>query len=293
MMIKIILFFYFFVFHFSALACEVHLPSHLVTLSDNVNLHDVMAHSDCSQKTLEAVNQTLMEIDGKISNFRFEEILKSKNEFVLIRPSQIKINHFKNLVREQVTLPVGVHMGGHKTVNGNNFLTLEPGDQISVECIDCVFGLNQVLLLKTSGIDGKNSLVPITADFRKMVKAYRISGFLPAFSEIVRHSLTEEYIESIPHTDLVTNIETLKYFKTNKPIKAGELLRQSDLNAINLVRAGVKTEVIIENELLKLKTSGISRSNGSLGQFVEVFHQQKNEKYQGKVIDINKVLVEL
>ena len=293
MMIKIILFFGFFVFYFSASACEVHLPSHLVTLSDNVNLHDIMAHSDCSQKTLEAVNQTLMEVDGKISNFRFEEILKSKNEFVLIRPGQIRINHFKNLVREQVTLPVGVHMGEHKAVNGKNFLTPEPGDQISVECRDCVFGLNQVLQLKTSGIDGKNNLVPITADFKKMVKAYRISGFHPSFSEIVRHSLTEEYIESIPHTDLVTNIETLKYFKTNKPIMAGELLRQSDLNAINLVRAGVKTEVIIENELLKLKTSGISRSNGSLGQFVEVFHPQKNKKYQGKVIDLNKVLVEL
>jgi len=76
-------------------------------------------------------------------------------------------------------------------------------------------------------------------------------------------------------------------------MKAGDLLRQSDLNALSLVRAGVKTEVIIENELVKLKTSGISRSNGSLGEFVEVFHPQKNKKYLGKVIDINKVLVEL
>ena len=85
----------------------------------------------------------------------------------------------------------------------------------------------------------------------------------------------------------------LKFYKLNKPLRPGELLRQSDLNPINLVKAGSKTEVIIENELIKLKTYGISRNNGGVGEFVEVFHPQKNKKYQGKVIDLNKVLVEL
>jgi flagella basal body P-ring formation protein FlgA len=126
-----------------------------------------------------------------------------------------------------------------------------------------------------------------------MVRAYRVISFHPAFSQITETSLKEEYIESIPHTDLVTNLETLKFFKINKPLNTGDFLRQSDLNALSLVKAGVKTEVIIENELLKLKTSGISRSNGILGEFVEVYHPEKKKKYYGKVIDINKVHVDL
>jgi flagella basal body P-ring formation protein FlgA len=97
----------------------------------------------------------------------------------------------------------------------------------------------------------------------------------------------------VPYTDLVTDAETLRFFKSNKPLRAGELLRASDLNAQNLVRAGMRTEVILENEMVRIKTSGISRSSGGFGETVEVFHQQKNKKYQGKVIDNNKVLVEL
>jgi flagella basal body P-ring formation protein FlgA len=126
-----------------------------------------------------------------------------------------------------------------------------------------------------------------------MVKAFRVTAHLPAFSEIPVSSLKQELIEAIPHTDLFSNPEKLKFFKLNKPIRSGEILRQSDLSALSIVKAGMKTEVIIENTLVKLKTTGICRSNGALGDYVEVFHPQKNKKYLGKVIDINKVLVEL
>jgi flagella basal body P-ring formation protein FlgA len=87
--------------------------------------------------------------------------------------------------------------------------------------------------------------------------------------------------------------ETLKFFKTNKPIKPGEILKKSDLNGSLLVKAGSNTEVIIENQLLKLKTTGISRNSGIYGDQVEVLNIQKNKKYVGKIIDINKIQVEI
>jgi flagella basal body P-ring formation protein FlgA len=92
---------------------------------------------------------------------------------------------------------------------------------------------------------------------------------------------------------LISDIETLAFYKTNKPLKAGEILKTADLNAINLVKAGLKTEVVLENQMIRIKTQGISRSNGTIGELVEVYHPQKNKKYQGRVVDINKVLVEL
>src|SRR5690606_23128854 len=114
-----------------------------------------------------------------------------------------------------------------------------------------------------------------------------------AFRALKASSLKEDYIEAIPHTDLFQNMGKIHFYQLNKPIKAGEVLKKSDLNPINLVRAGMTTEVFIENSLMKIKTHGISRSNGSLGDLVEVYHPQKRKKYHGKVIDINKVLIEL
>ena len=88
-------------------------------------------------------------------------------------------------------------------------------------------------------------------------------------------------------------MDSLKFYKTNKPLRTGEILKLSDLNAINLVRAGLKTDVVLENQMVRIKTQGICRSNGTIGELVEVYHAQKNKKYLGRVVDINKVLVEL
>lgn len=276
-----------------SIACEVHLPQNLVILGESSDFSQVIQHTGCNEDVIKNVNETLSSVEGKITSFQFVEILKSKNHDVVVQPNMIQVQHLKHLVREQLMVPPGIQLRSSEAINSPNYLAVAPGDRVEIQCSGCLFGTQQPLNVNVIGFDGSNRSLTVKADFKKMVRAYRVLSFHPAFSEIQSSSLKEEYIESIPHTDLVTNLETLKFFKINKPMKAGDLLRQSDLNALSLVRAGVKTEVIIENDLVMLKTSGISRSNGTLGEFVEVFHPQKNKKYLGKVIDINKVLVEL
>lgn len=275
------------------LACEIHLPEQILTLGDHVDLSKVMMSSQCSQETLSEVNQTLKNSNGKIGNFQLSEILKFKNHNVSFKPNLVHIQHLKNLVHEQIPMPTGVQMRSSEAINANNFMALNLGDRIEVSCIGCLFGSNQTLNVIVHGMNGSKTSLTVKADFKKMVKAYRVTSFQPAFSEISLSSLTEDFTETIPHTELFSELENLKFYKLNKPLRLGDLLRKSDLNRVNLVRAGSRTEVIIENELIKLKTHGISRNNGGIGEMVEVFHTQKNKKYLGKIIEHNKVLVEL
>jgi flagella basal body P-ring formation protein FlgA len=274
-------------------ACEVYLPGHLVILGQTLAFEQSIKQTECSPEILQEINNTINSVEGKFTSFQFAEILKLKNYDVVVQPSLIQVQHLNHLVREQIMMPTGIQMRSSEAVNSKNYLILSPGDRVQVQCSGCLFGAQEALNVKVLGFDGTDKALIVKADFKKMVKAYRVLGFHPAFSPITATSLKEEFIESIPHTDLLTNLDTLHFFKVNKPIRSGELLRQSDLNAINLVRAGTKTDVIIENEHVRLKTEGISRSNGILGELVEVFHPQTNKKYLGKVIDLNKVSVEL
>lgn len=276
-----------------AISCEIHLPEHMVILGDHADLTSSATHTACTEEVLIDLNETLKSVDGKISHFQLSGFMKNKNHDVQIRPNLINVQHLKSLIREQMMLPSGVHLNSSEAVNSPDFITLNYGEKVEVACPNCLFGSQQPLNVSIQGLDGNTRTLTVRADFRKMVKAYKVTTFHPAFSDIQSSSLKEEYVEVIPHTDLVTNLETLKFYKLNKPVRPGELLRQADLNPLSLVKAGMKTDVIIENNLVKLITSGISRSNGYLGEYVEVFHPQKNKKYQGKVIDINKVLVEL
>lgn len=282
-----------FIFTAYAQACEVHVPTHVVILGQTADLMKSSAHTACSDETLKELNETLTSVQGKITSFQLAEILKAKNHKVTVQPGLIQIQHLKQLVHEQLLLPPGVQLRSYEAVNSDNFISLAPGDQVEVECTACLYGSQQPINLKIIGFDGTERTLMVKGDFKKMVKAYRLIGSRSAFSDIQPEYLKEEFVESIPHTDLVTNLDTLKFYKLNKPVRAGDLLKRSDLNAVNLVRAGVRTEVLIDNELVKLKTTGISRSNGTWGQYVEVFSPQKNKKYLGKVIDLNKVLIDL
>ncbi|HXH73719.1 MAG TPA: flagella basal body P-ring formation protein FlgA [Bacteriovoracaceae bacterium] len=275
-------------------ACEVTLPYHLIVLGPD-SQSSIVKTEGCPAKVETDLREILMSVEGKISAIQIQDMLLQKsNEGVTVTPPSIHVKQLSSLIRDQLQLPAGIHVKSTSGFNYNNIILLSPGDMVEVECASCLFGTAQPLKLSIKGFDGVNRTVMATADFKKMVRAYRFTISVNSFAEIKpRDILREVYVESIPHTDLVTDLEKVKFYKTNKSIKAGELLRLADLNAINLVRAGLKTEVILENTMVRIKTQGISRSNGSLGELVEVFHQEKNKKYLGKVIDLNKVLVEL
>jgi flagella basal body P-ring formation protein FlgA len=278
----------------NTLACEVILPGQVVVLGADPSGF-VITTKNCTDAFRNDLHQLLTDVDGKITSVQISEMLSTKGHGPAnFTPYLVHVRQLKSLLRERLELPAGIQVKSTRGVNSPNIIALNAGDQLEIDCASCLYGQQQALRVNVRSFDGSSRSIEAMADFRKMVRAYEFTVIAPAFSDIrPKEMLKEVYVESLPHTDLVTDMDQLKFFKTNKPIRPGELLKRSDLNALNLVRAGSKTEVVIENTMVRIKTHGISRSNGTLGELVEVYHQQKNKKYSGKVIDHNKVLVEL
>ncbi|HXH32064.1 MAG TPA: flagellar basal body P-ring formation chaperone FlgA [Bacteriovoracaceae bacterium] len=274
-------------------ACEVTLPHQLVILNPQETQTSPLRSNGCGPALLKDLFQTLAGLQGRINSFQLLEIMAGKGHTLKVSPQVLHVQQLKNIIREQLPLPAGVQVKEIKISDLGSTLDLSTGDRVELICDQCHYGQDQLLSLNVLGFAGDERNFQVKVDFRKMVKSYRLTAPLNSFADVTAHGLKEEYVESIPHTDLVTDLSTLRFYKTNKPLKSGDLLRLSDLNAVNLVRAGLQIEVILENELIKVKTNGISRNNGALGDTVEVFQPQKNKKYQGRVIDVNKVLVEL
>ena len=282
-----------FMMSLKAAACEVTLPGLMIVLGEGSS-QSFFSHKNCSEAKVSDLYQLLTTLDGRISSAQLSEMMSTRGHAGMqFTPYMMQVNQLKTLIREQITLPPGVQVKATRAVNMGNILPLAPGDQLSISCEACLYGIQQPVNLDVKGFDGTQRSLLVTADFTKMVKAYRTITYLNSFSDVNPSVLKEEYVEAIPHTDLVNEVNNLSFYKTNKPIKNGELLRLSDLNAVSLVKAGLKTDVILENQVVRIKTSGISRNNGAIGELVEVYHAQKNKKYQGKVIGVNKVLVEL
>jgi flagella basal body P-ring formation protein FlgA len=276
-------------------ACEFELPSNLVIFNNGFIDQEIIKSKNCSNQSQTDMANFIKGFDGRVAAFQIQELMATKGHHqISVNPQSIFVQQFKTLVREQINLPQGIQIKEAQLQNQKNFLILNPGDQLEISCNSCLYGSRQPLNLNIKGFDGINTSHLVTADFVKMVKAFKLLAPMPAFTSFDHHQQVQEiYTESIPHTDFNLERDHLKFYKTNKPLKAGEILKISDLTAINLVKAGLKTDVIIENKMIRIKTQGISRQNGAIGEFVEVFQPQKNKKYQGRVVDNNKILVEL
>lgn len=277
-----------------AWGCEIYLPHNILFLNkDEVNFQ-LFKSKDCSEKIIETTYQILTSMEGRVPSYQIKEILSNSGFNLAIYPQSVQIQHLNQIVKDQLHLPEGISLKKSTSIHNQGSIALTAGDQIEVQCNTCTYQDNQTLYLKIRGFDGQDRNIPVHADFKKLVKAYRLMVPITSFNEIQNLKwLQEEMVEEIPHVEFISNIDDFKFYKTNKTLKAGELLKKADFNAVKIVRAGLKTDVVLENSMVRIKTQGISRANGAIGEFVEVYHPQKNKKYQGRVIDINKVLVEL
>lgn len=275
------------------LACEITLPHRMVVLGQTGNCGSSVKFKDCADEIVRDLSEVLTGLEGRVSSKSLVRMMSLRGHEVALIPASIQVQQLSTLIREDLPLPQGVHVKRVSGINTADLMGLAPGDKVNVRCSQCLYGSQQIINVLIEGFDGIQKEITASADFRKMVRAFRVSASVTSFSALTENDLREEYTDSVPFTDLLTDTSALRFYKTNKFIKAGELLRFADLNAVNLVKAGLKTEVILENTLVKIKTHGISRSNGAIGDLVEVYHPEKNKKYQGKVIDSNKVLVEL
>ena len=190
------------------LACEMTLPDHVIFLGEQ-NPQQSYIKSNCSVESAQEVHQTVMTMDGSVGAYQLNEIMTQKGfPGISFAPQIIKIQHLKNLLREQLLLPSGVHVKATRSVNTNNILALAAGDRLEISCNTCLYGSFQPINLTVKGFDGTNRSFIASADFKKMVKAFRVTQPLASFSDIQDKSfLKEEYVESIPHTDLITDFE--------------------------------------------------------------------------------------
>lgn len=124
--------------------------------------------------------------------------------------------------------------------------------------------------------------------------AYRLLRAMPAFSSFDRASLIEEVqVPENAFSRYFTDPEKLKYYRTNKPLRAGEILREADIVPTTLVRAGDRVELLIDSATVRIRSHALSRQNGGIGDSVEVWNQQSGKKHYGTITGPGKVTVDL
>lgn len=287
------IFFTFFLtsFFLQAQACEVHFPERII-LSGVVGEYWPFIHKECSPEKLNALSSMLQDHDGMISLERLQAAV-GENTKIVSKSNQIRIQTLQSLIRKNFPASQNSEMVISGSSNGD-IIGLDLSAEIKVKCHPCSFSGSEVIRIETRSYGTHKKDYSFNAKFDHFVHAARAKTLINAFSN--KLNVDQFEIVKVPQVAFgryQTNLDKISYFKTNKTIRAGEFLRESDLVPLTLVRAGDKVDLYIENEQVRIKSHATSRQSGGLGEKIEVWNQANGKKYRGVITDHNKVVVEI
>ncbi len=289
-MLRLTPFFVFFILCAGAAgACELALGKRVLIAGAELSTWPY-PHSNCTDADLRAVFAVLKDQDGVVPVPRLQAAV---GDGIRIRATgDVRVEALASLSRRsfaeatQATIEVQTPFQGALIPIGEN-------QDLQLSCHPCQFLGDE--LLKVALYEGSaKKEINVQARFTRLVQAWRLRRNVPAFSQ----GLSEADFEKVQaaatlYAPYLSDISRIGYYKTNKPLRAGEVIRATDVSPINLVRAGSRVEVVFEGESIRLKSSALSRQNGGFGDHIEIWNQATGRKHRGQVIDHNRVVVEL
>ena len=124
----------------------------------------------------------------------------------------------------------------------------------------------------------------------KVVKAKRSISFQQ--KNLNANDFYLDDVMTMTPDNVVTTLENIQFYKSNKTILQNAVVSNLDLQAINLVNYGTPVKVELKNEYIALQKIAMPIRSARFGETVEL-KGPNNKNISGKVIDFNKVVIEL
>lgn len=267
-------------------ACEIKLAPHIIKLN-KVLSDEVISTSNCNLKTNKKLLELINNSNGTINTQRINSLLGS-DENISLSPNKITITPIRELLDQKFgseSLVVKNVTTMHKT----GFLAMTAKPNTNFICKTCI---------KAGTHNVRAEIGPekiwININLYKRVLAYKSLNTIGHMTPILT---PKDFIKSVfltqSHSSYFTDIKNIHFYKATRNISAGELLKANDLLPKNLINRGQKVQIIVKNKTINLNSVGKAMRSGKFGDFIEIQNPKSKKTTLAKVIDFNKVLVEL
>lgn len=273
-------------------SCFIETYKNIVTNRDAQSLNSkFIKSSDCPKSTLKKFTQIIFDLNGTIDeqklNANFQEEL-SQN-YVSLEPKKIEITPLSKFLRKNIKV------SNQKILfDGIRDLSQSMGfgydENIIVSCNDCTTPGEKNISVRTRGENPIWFSAIIKFNIKAIMADENISASFDSLKS-KRIKLKEEYV-SHPEK-YIRDPKQLAYFKANKAILKGSLIKKSDLTKMNLVEMGRPVNILLEGRGFRIIGQGMPLNNGSLSETIKIRNIKTNKIVVGEVYDFNKVKVRL
>lgn len=273
--------------NFALASCIINSYRHIFQISSSLD-KNIIIDSNCSAETQSRFISFISNTNGKLNEHILNNNMQGK-EIISLSPSIITIHHLQALLNKQLldkdlTHTNLNHLGGRKYLYSQK---IQP--EIEVKCLNCTKVGNKNISLK---ID--NKLAWLKSNLKKRSTGFQATQAISYSSPILRVKDFEKISFLTDEPDnIFFDIKNIHFFRPTKNIKPYEILRTRHLVPKNIVSRGQKIRIYIKNKFVNINTIGIAMKSGSIGQYIEVQNPKSKKTTLAKIIDYNKVSIEL
>jgi flagella basal body P-ring formation protein FlgA len=288
-----------FLIMFSALsqasACKVELYSKIYKLesSQTLSARDLITNSDCPTEVNSKITSIISNANGVLAANILEKEFIDQN--VTITPRKISLIDLNSILHEQLTGNSNLFFLNTKSMNQSQVLSLIDGEQLKSICENChTLGEKNIKIEISNPITSTNRVLWLSTKLLAKINAIKSKRNL-SFQEksLSREDFYSEDVLTLTPENLLTSLENINFFRPNQSIASGSIITTMDLRSINLVSYGVPVKVLLQNQNIVLSNTAMPTRSAQFGETLEIQTLNNKKKVLARVVDFNKVVIEL
>jgi flagella basal body P-ring formation protein FlgA len=279
--------------------CTLELFAKVYRLDANqlLTANDLIQKTTCEPIVLSKFSQIISSATGTISSDVIKRELSRDFSSITIDivPRKISIIEINNTFRDQLTADSNLFFLNTKSLNGLKTLGLVDGEQLKVSCESCSnFGEKNIKTEISNPILSTSRALWFSSQIMAKIKIFKARRNL-SFQQ--KHLEKEDFyadeILSKSPENALTSLENINFYKPNRTIVEGAVISNQDIQAVNLINFGTPVQVILKNININLQRTAMPTRSALFGEIIELRNPNNNKIIAGKVVDYNKVVIEL
>lgn len=279
--------------------CSVELFSKIYRLESNQSLFnsDIVHKTNCDSSISTKISQLISNSSGTVgAEFLKRELAKDFNTTKIeITPRKLSLLELNLVLRDQLTNGSNLYFFNLKSLNRINTISLLEDEQIKASCESCNgFGEKNIKIDIASHLQGSTRTLWFSSKIMAKVKVFKAKRSL-SFQQNhleVEDFYADEIFTASPENTLTTLVN-INFYKVNKNILQGSVISNLDLQAVNLINFGTPVNVRLKNQNINLQRTAMPTRSALYGEVIELRNPNNNKTIAGKVVDYNKVVIEL
>lgn len=280
-------------------ACTLELFSKIYRLVSNQTLsaNDIIHKTNCDSSISNKIALLMTNSSGTLgADFLRRELQKDFSTISIeISPRKIDILEINSTFRDQLTNDSNLFFQNTNSLNGLKSLSLIEGEQLRVNCESCSsFGEKNIKIDIVNPFLNTTRTVWFSSKILARIKIFKAKRNLSFQQGHLEEDdfFSDEIFSSNPENALTT-LNNIRFYKAIRTIVQGSVISNLDLQPVNLVSFGTPTQVVLKNQNINLQRTAMPVRSALFGEIIELRNPNNNKIIAGKVVDYNKVVIEL